>query len=476
MTLPRSTPRDQGVDAAGLLAFLDAAEREELGLHGLVVARHGHVVAEAHWAPYAADRVHLAYSLSKTLTATAVGVLVGDRVLGLDDLVLERLPRQPAGSVAPGWERVRVRHCLSMTVGHDVDAWDRVGSRGAASPVGEDWLPRVLAVALDHEPGTTFTYDQVATYLLARVVHHVTGRGLSELLADRVLGPLGLPTPPWHRDPLGHEIGFSGAHLTTGTIASLAQLLLDGGVRDGVRLLDAAYVEEALRPVGPRNREESAGPDWRRGYGFSFWAQRHGCRGDGAFGQFLVVLPEQDAVVAITSENDVMQATLDALWAHVVPALGGPGASSDGSSDRALAARLAAVEVPPLRAGAGATLPEGDVVVQRRGGDVAPAYDEVRVDADGTRLALRRDGEWHEVAVSDGTWASSTWTGDRARLPLVASGGWVDEHVHRTRVLVVETPHSFSVEVDRRTGSADLAWRRLPLSGADPWALAVRPA
>ena len=92
MTLPRSTPSAQGIDAAGLLAFVDAAESGGLGLHSLMVARHGHVVAQGWWRPYAAERVHLAYSLSKTVTATAVGFLVQEGRLSLEDRGARPLP------------------------------------------------------------------------------------------------------------------------------------------------------------------------------------------------------------------------------------------------------------------------------------------------------------------------------------------------------------------------------------------------
>ena len=160
------------------------------------------------------------------------------------------------------------------------------------------------------------------------------GRGCSR--------PLGLPDIPWHRDPLGRELGFTGAHLTTEAIASIAQLYLDRGRWEGRQLLSEAWVDEAtrgLRSAATRTRTPTT--DWRRGYGYSFWMQRHGYRGDGAYGQFLVVLPEHDTVVAITAEQSRMQSTLDGLWEHLVPALGEGGSDASEASDRELAERLA---------------------------------------------------------------------------------------------------------------------------------------
>lgn len=468
MSLPRSTPARQHVDARGLLAFLDAVERDDLGLHSLMVLRHGHVVAEGWWTPYAADRAQLVYSLSKTLTATAVGFLAQEHRLGLVDPVLDHLPEADRARAAPGWEHVQVRHCLSMTVGHHRDAWpEAVGAFLEDEAAHEDWLPRVLAVPLDHEPGTHFAYDQVATYVLSLVVRAITGQGPAEVLRPRLLDPLGLPEVPWQPDPLGRELGFTGAHLTTEAIASVAQLYLDDGVWQGRRLLAADWIAAATRRFGPLNEAEDAnGPDWRRGYGYSFWMQRHGYRGDGAFGQFLVVLPEQDAVVAITSEDERMQAVLDALWQHVVPALG---STADPVADEGLAARLGALEIRPLRGEA-----EPDAVsAEVTGSDVPRAWCEVRVEGD--VLHLRRGEDWLRVRVGDGRWPESVVRADGIALPVVASGGWQDATTYRAEVLLVETPHRFEVLV-RRDGTASLRWRHLPLNGPDPFRSGVHRA
>ena len=283
MTLPRSTPSAQGVDATGILAFVDAAERDDLGLHSLMVVRHGHVVAEGWWRPYAAGRAHLAYSLSKTVTATAVGFLAQEGRLSLDDRVLDHFPELDRSVVAAGWDDVQVRHCLSMTVGHEEDAWPQVFDRMSGSDFDatdpSDWVPRVFAAKPTRPPGTVFAYNQVATYLLSVIVRRLAGVGVAEMLRPRLLAPMGLPDIPWHRDPLGRELGFTGSHLTTEAIASLAQLYLDGGRWEGRQLLSEAWVEEATRAFGPRGEDPNADEDWRRGYGYSFWMQRFGYRG-----------------------------------------------------------------------------------------------------------------------------------------------------------------------------------------------------
>lgn len=473
MTLPRSTPSAQGIDAAGLLAFVEATERGGLGLHSLIVARHGHVVAEGWWRPYAAERVHLAYSLSKTVTATAVGFLVQEGRLTVEDRVLDHFPEIDRATVPAGWHDVLVKHCLSMTVGHEDDAWARVFDRstGTDYPAPDDWVPRVFATEPTREPGTVFAYNQVATYLLSVIVGRVAGLGVSEMLRPRLLAPLGLPDIPWHRDPLGRELGFSGAHLTTEAIASIAQLYLDHGRWDGHQLLSPAWVAEATVAFGPRNEDPLAPPDWTRGYGYSFWMQRHGYRGDGAYGQVLGVLPEHDLVVAITSEQAEPQATLDALWEHVVPAVGRAGSEQ---ADDELAAVLASREIPAMAGGA--LGPDHAEFTRSAGSDLSTAYTAVSVTREGSAhvLGLARQGEWLRVPVASGAWVESALVGAGATVPVVSSGAWVDEDVFRAEVIAVETPHRFRVEARLRGGDADLTWRMVPLTGSDPLWLATR--
>ncbi|MEO5744048.1 MAG: serine hydrolase domain-containing protein, partial [Terracoccus sp.] len=184
MSLPRSTPSAQGFDAAGLRDFVVALENEGLAPHSLMLARHGQVVAEGWWHPYAAQRPALVYSLSKTVTATAVGMLVDEGRLRLDAPVLGFFPEVDPAEIAPLWAQVLVKHCLSMTVGHEVDAWEAVAHRARSSwsgvpdaegEAGVDWVRHVFATTPTVAPGTLFTYNQVATYLLSRIVGRVTG-------------------------------------------------------------------------------------------------------------------------------------------------------------------------------------------------------------------------------------------------------------------------------------------------------------
>lgn len=447
------------MDAAGILGLVDAFDHPDSGFQSLMIARHGRVVAEGSWAPYRLDRVHLLYSVSKSFTATVVGMLCDQGVLGLDTPVWSYLVDDLDG-VGERWRRVLVRHCLSMAVGHLVDAWTPEAWTGFDVPAvpfaGDPLLGFVRDQVPDAEPGTVWAYNQVATYLLAQAVHRVTGWPVSRHVQERLLVPFGHPELAAHRSPLGRDLGFSGLHVTTEAMLGLAQTYLDGGVFDGRRLLSPAWVAQACRPTPVSLRAPGEG-DWGFGYGFSFWASSHGYRGDGAFGQFALVLPEQGLVVAITSEHD-MQHTLDLVWEHLLPACSRPGGAS---ADEDLRSRLAGLAIPALAGGGsrGAIMPvspRGDVAT---GGDVSI----VGVPG-GFELGL---GGSVPVTVGNGRWQESALVYQSGRLPVVASGGWA-EGVFRAEVRVIETPHTIRVHADPVTGEAVVRWRNLPLSGADP--------
>lgn len=472
MTMPRSTPTAEGVDARGLLALLDAFEIPGHGYHSLMVARHGRVIAEGWWAPYTRDRAHLGYSLSKSLTATVLGNLAGRGLIDLDAPVLSYLT--DLDQVSAKWRRVRVRDAITMAVGHSTDAWEWRGDAAPTTLAAGDADPLcalILARDPDGEPGQLWAYNQVATYLVAQAIAAVTGEQLSVHVRRLVLDPFGAGSARAQRTPQGRDLGFSGLHLTTPAILALAQTWLDGGVWQGRRLVPADYAALATRPTAASLAADGAG-DWSYGYGYSFWGASHGYRGDGAFGQFAIVLPEQDMAVAITSEVESMQDVLDQLWRHLLPALD---AAPDPDADAQLAARLAGLEHRPL---SGAERRE-EVRVRRDPASQLPAeFGGAGLEpTEAGHHLLRIDHPAGELVsvVGDGRWVESRWaTPSGTELPVLASGGW-REGVFRAQLRLIETPHTVLVALDPARGSVRLDWRLVPLTGSDPFRTASFP-
>lgn len=441
-TFPRSTPSALGIDARGIARFLDALESTpDVEPHSIVLLRHGQVAAEGWWAPYASDRVHLLYSLSKSFTAAAVGIAVREGLVDLDATALSYFPEVDADVTDERSRRIRVRHLLAMASGHREETLDRAR---AADP--QDLVRGFLLTPPDEEPGTVFAYNQPCTYTLGAIVRRVSGGSLVDWLRPRLLDPLGIDDFAWRRDDTGAELGFSGCYAPTSAIAALGQLYLQRGVWNGERILDEDWVAAATSPQVANPDEGN--PDWSQGYGFQFWMARHGFRGDGAYGQFCVVLPEQDVVLALTGQSVDMQAVLDAAWQHLLPAV--DVADVDAAGDTGLEARLASLGLPAV---AGGRLPDLAAAGPFRGDGIdGLAFTR---DGDRWRATLDVDGGTLSVPVGEGEWAVDG--------PLAASGAVAPDGTVLVDVRFVETPHLAHLRIDLASGTATASWATQPL-------------
>jgi CubicO group peptidase (beta-lactamase class C family) len=478
MSLQRSTPSAQHVDASGIEAFIDALEHlPNVEPHSLMLLRSGQVVAEGWWAPYSAERVHLLYSLSKSFTSTAVGFAVEEGLLSLDDTVISHFPELDAEVTDPRSRAMLVRHVLAMASGHREETIMR-----AAAIDPTNLVRGFLLLPPDEDPGTVFAYNQPCTYTAAAIIQRITGGTLTDYLRPRLLDPLGIGDFDWQRDDQGFELGYSGLHARTEAIASLGQLYLQRGVWEGRQLLPEAWVAEATRShIANGDDPES---DWAQGYGFQFWIARHGFRGDGAYGQYCVVLPEHDVVLAVTGQSLDMQAVLNAAWEHLLPAFGrGDETSSEGGAsadaDQALLERLAGLALPPVGVSGGQGVPDAEPGASEASfrelvgrtfaadpGSALPqltALEVVSGDGDQVLLVVHEGDDRVEIVPGFGEW--------RTHGPVVASAAWgVDGEsgaggvgVLRVEVIFVETPHRMHLVVDPAAGTFDAWWETTPL-------------
>ncbi len=312
--LERGTPEAQGVASSAISHFIEAVDARNLGLHSFMLLRHGRVVAEAWWRPFAPQLPHILYSLTKSFTSTAAGFAVGEGKLDLDDPVLKFFPGDAPKNPSEHWQAMKVRHLLSMTTGHAEDP----GAQVSQYPPSE-WLRRIFETPVPYAPGTHFVYNSTASHLVSIIVQKLTGQKLVNFLRDRLFRPLGISRPYWETDPMGANWGGWGLYLRTDEIARFGQTLLQRGVWQGQQVIPAGWVDQATRKQVPNGDDPNS--DWAQGYGFQFWMSRYGFRGDGAFGQFCVVLPEEDAALVTTASTPDMQAVLNVAWATLLPGM-----------------------------------------------------------------------------------------------------------------------------------------------------------
>ena len=217
---------------------------------------------------------------------------------------------------------MRVRDLLCMSTGHETEP--------KMAPDG-DWVKLFLAHPVPHKPGTHFKYNTPATYMQSAIVQKVTGQTVLDYLKPRLFEPLGIEKPRGDTSPQGISLGGYGLFVRTEDIAKFGQLYLQKGQWQGQQLLTSAWVTQATS----RQTSNGSNPksDWDQGYGYQFWRCRHGAfRGDGKDGQFCVVLPEQDTVIAITAETGDMQGELNVVWDQLLNKLGNKALPENGEA------------------------------------------------------------------------------------------------------------------------------------------------
>jgi CubicO group peptidase (beta-lactamase class C family) len=337
--LKRSAPEEQGVSSAQLLEFIEAADQVD-AMNSVMLVRHGHVVMEGWWAPYGPKTPHILYSLSKSFTSTAVGLAVAEGKLSVYDEVLKFFPEDAPEKPSDNLKAMRVKDLLRMVTGHRNEPKMFSNDSDDHRP----WTRKFLDHPVEFKPGTHFVYNSAATYMQSAIVQKVTGQKVVDYLGPKLFEPLGIEQPEWVESPEGVSAGGYGLSVRTEDIAKFGQLYLQKGEWEGQQLIPADWVAAATSLQ--TSNGSSPKSDWDQGYGYQFWRCRHDAfRGDGAFGQYCIVLPEQDAVIAITSGVRDMQAVLDLVWDKLLPAMQPKALPSDDATTRKLTDRLKKLDV-----------------------------------------------------------------------------------------------------------------------------------
>ena len=322
--LPRAETPDNV--ATAMDTFFQEAANDSMDVHSVMIVKDGNVIY-SRWQSQGVDTVpHVLHSVSKTFTATAVGLAIADGKMALTDKVVDFFPDNLPAEVSDNLKAMTVRDLLTMSCGHDVEPSFR--------NTEQDWVTAFLAHPVIHEPGTFYLYNSLGTYMLSAIVQQVTGEKVVDYLDTRLFQPLHINKPKWEESPQGINTGGWGLWLKTEDLAKMGQLLLQKGEWNGKQLIPAEWVAEMskkqVESINPGTRLEDAEAkgltketsDWMQGYGYQMWRCRPGCfRADGARGQYIIVVPDKNAVIAITSDVENLQGELNLVWKNILPAL-----------------------------------------------------------------------------------------------------------------------------------------------------------
>ena len=401
---------------------------------------------------------HTLYSTSKSFTATAIGFAVSEKLLSLNDKVVSFFPNDLPDTVNSFLAALTVKNVLSMSDGQEPDPTGVVVSRDS------NWVKGFLATPILHYPGTEFLYNSLGTYMLSAIVKKVTGQKVIEYLKPRLFEPLGIEGEDWETDARGINTGGWGLRLKTEDMAKFGELFLQKGNWNGKQILPAAWIEEATtakilqNPDAPQSTRDSS--DWMQGYCYQMWRCRNEAyRGDGAFGQYIIVMPKKDAVIAITAETADMQDEINLIWKYLLPALNDASLPADTEASAKLKERLASLALPlPANTNASSiqkTLKGKMFVMQSNAKNIRSM--SFKFD-DNVCYATLTDTAAHTFAFGSGKWMRSTTTmhgpnlvagakNNLNGLPAFITDGayrWIDDKTLELTLRFTESPHTYT--------------------------------
>ena len=312
--LPRSTPTRQGLSTQAVQHFIDSLlALPETEIHHVMVVRHGHVVAEAHPAPFRAEDAHTLYSASKTFVALAVGLAIADNRLRLDDRVGAIVPDLLPDTVSEALAQMTVRNLLTMSSGIQPD-WNM---RNITTQWTRTWLAKPVG-----EPGTQMLYDSMSTYLLSALVQRVMGKTVLQLLDERLFTPMHITEVDWELSPEGICTGGWGLRIQAESLAKVGIMMLQRGQWEGRQLVPEQWIDQMTeRRINYDATGQQAPTDGNQGYCYQLWRCKWptAYRMDGALGQYVVMDPASDIVVVILGASRRGHGELACIWNQLMP-------------------------------------------------------------------------------------------------------------------------------------------------------------
>lgn len=311
-----AAPESQGMDAGLLAQAVDYADKNGLSLHSLLVIRHGVIVSETYFTNYDAESLHELYSVTKSFTATLLGIALDQgKLKGIDQRVLDFFPGQEFSNLDARKQAMRLEDLLTMTSGLD---WVEGDATYSAMVMSQDWVKMVLDLPMTADPGSKFLYCSGCSHVLSAILTQVTGKSLRDFAKANLFKPLGIEKYTWDSDKQGNSSGGWGLSLAPRDMAKLGYLYLHQGQWDGKQVVSAEWVKMVTQ-----KHVTTEGQD---GYGYQWWVypDLRGYAALGRYGQTVFVAPEQDLIVVTTAGAQNHDAIFRLIKDFILKAVSGP--------------------------------------------------------------------------------------------------------------------------------------------------------
>ena len=330
-TLTKSLPRAEASAKMAKAAdkYFAAVAKEGQDLHSIMVVKDGNVVLEKWMSKGKENEPHILNSVSKTFTSMAVGLAISEGKLALDEKLVDIFPEHCPENPSEYLKEITVEHLLTMSCGHSTDP-----THESWEVKDKSWIRFFMEHPVTHKPGTLFCYNSLGTYVLSAIVQKRTGEKVADYLYPRLFRPLGINNVSWLESHEGINTGGWGLFLKTEDLAKMGLMLLQKGQFNGCQVVPAEWIESASSaqvpcvPAGMNSddadklRKVAKTSDWLQGYGYQMWRCRYNAfRADGANGQYIIMIPDKNAVVVTTANIRDMQGEINLIWKYIYPAL-----------------------------------------------------------------------------------------------------------------------------------------------------------
>lgn len=443
--IKRTSPEAEGIPSKAIFRFIKKLEKNKIPMHSILILRHGKLVAEGYYRPYERDTLHRMFSVTKSFTSLAIGLLEQDGKIRLSDSICQYFPEYLPGKVHPWLAEMTIEDMLQMRSCHNFTTYNKVSTT-------ENWVRSFFQKPPAHRPGTIFMYDTSASHTLCALVEKLTGQDMLSFLKDRFLRRIGFSEHSYIiKDPFGTSMGGSGLMACPEDLAKVGLLLMNHGKdpafykggsvfekgqeetmsnEEGEQLYPYDYIARACSfQVSPAVNRSS-----KEGYGYQIWLLPHnGYAFCGLGEQLLLCYPEEDMIIVTTADTQGMAGGADSIYRAVeeelFAALSEKPLEVCEKDKEELRVLLASLQLPVL----------AEKQVDKR---PARLFDDMMYSIQGNAADFRKmgihtqgdcgvlkyclKGEWMELPFGIGHLEESTFSGYGQRC--VSSGKWLDDN------------------------------------------------